>query len=169
VIRRLGFALIAIGGILLVAGLLGGALSGKGDAGNAAAPAVSAPTSHAPTATSGPDMARFVKDLAYAFRTGDSEFLFNNLDSAVVDRYGADACRSYVAGLSDPTRRYVAGEPGEPSSWAYKSDGATTSVPDVVSVPVSGTADGRSISAEQHFALLADGTVAWFTDCGTRA
>ena len=165
--RKLGLTLVAVGCVLLVGGLLGGAMSGNSDESAGRSPQDI--TSVSPEATMTPTAAvtKFTAGLARAIRTHDVEFLFNNLDPVVIDRYGADACRAYVTGFVDPTRRYEAGDIGSPRSWIYESDGSSDTIPDVVLVAVTGTADGQPIATEQHFALLDDGTVAWFTDCGT--
>ncbi|HYU59035.1 MAG TPA: hypothetical protein VEO00_13450, partial [Actinomycetota bacterium] len=114
------------------------------------------PTSPTPTATEttvAPEeetAQQFTADLARAIQTGDEAFLFERLGQATIARYGEEACRTYAAGIHDPTRAYTVTDVGEPAPWDYVTDGLTTTVPDVVAVAVTGTAEGQPFKGHLH-------------------
>ena len=120
-------------------------------------------------AVDGEALAReFVADFEMAQGTTDVEFLFGSLDELVVERYGAEQCRAYVAltagSISEPTVNGVAG----PRSFTYTTDGLETGVADIWSVDLSFLANGEPTSVEFNLHLV-DGEIRWFTDCGEPA
>ena len=102
--------------------------------------------------------------LGVAHATGDAGALFDRLDAATIDRYGADQCRAYlestVGSLEDPVVQSAVAQ-----AWDYPTDGATTAVPDAWTATIDVTLNGQRQTLDTHVRI--DGGVAtWFTDCG---
>jgi hypothetical protein len=175
---------LAIG--LMVAGVLAAAGGAVGIATNnggstqvvsSASPTGSVPVSPAPvpsaslSPTPSPSAAAetvqaFLPLFAAAFRSGDSAFLLAHLHPAVITLYGQQQCETYTGTLTDPTRAYRITSVSAPGTYAYSPDGRSIQVPDVLTVRVRQTAYGQKVSGPIHLAVV-DGTVRWFTDCGT--
>lgn len=124
-------------------------------------------TGPGPTAAAGPTEApeAFVRTLAEALRAGDAGFLLDRLHPAVLDRYGAEACRSYVGGVSDPTFELTVQAVSEPGPYDWELDGVSTVIPDAVTVTVERTQGGGVTTQDMHIAPSGGGW-RWFTDCG---
>ena len=175
---------LAIG--LMVAGVLAAAGGAVGIATNnggstevvaSASPTGSVPVSPAPvpsgslSPTPSPSAAAetvraFLPLFAAAFRSGDAAFLLARLHPAVITLYGQRQCETYTATLTDPTRAYRITSVSAPGTYAYSPDGRSIRVPDVLTVRVRQTAHGQRVNGPIHLAIV-DGTVRWFTDCGT--
>jgi hypothetical protein len=112
-------------------------------------------------------VARFVRDLAEAIRTGNAAFLEEHLDPRVRVRYASADCTRYLAGIRQPTYQVeVLGVDG-PGPWNWETDGRSEAIPESFTVRVRLTQDGTSFTnAEAHF-VIGGGIVRWFTDCGT--
>lgn len=138
---------------------------------SASGESASPPPSVAPTPTPVPtlgeaDVRAFVEVLVTAIHDGDVDTMVANLHPAVKDRYGQDACRTAVAGFTDPTFEIEVLEVQEQAAWDYLTDGVTTTIPDAWAVPGNRSAGGQTIAFTFHFAPFGD-AVRWFTDCGT--
>lgn len=107
----------------------------------------------------------FVKALAAAFREGDTAFLVERLNPAVIAVYGVEQCTASIQ--PDPTRSFTVTSVSELEPYVYNPDGlakeisggAYTVLADVVAG--GATATGR----ELHFAPVGR-RLTWFTDCG---
>jgi hypothetical protein len=112
------------------------------------------------------DVEAFIEAYNAAYRSGNVQTLFDNLHPAVLERYGAEACRTYLEQvIEEPVElELLQAEPLE--SWNWERDDRSTVVPNALAVLVNFTAQGQSEQREVHFALREDGTLAWFTDCG---
>ncbi len=81
-----------------------------------------------------------------------------------MDRYGADQCRAYLAGLQQELGLELR-EVGEAGPWSSETDGVALTIPEAIPVEVSRLDNGETIIQELHWAVV-DGRYEWFTDCG---
>jgi hypothetical protein len=112
------------------------------------------------------DAHAFFASFTHAIRTGDVAFLTARLDPAVIDRYGSSECGRAVRKLADPTEALRLVGVSGPTTYAYTSDGRTTTVADTYVFHVAGTAGGTTGPRDYHFSL-SGGTFHLFLDCGT--
>ena len=161
--------LIAVGAGAIVFGTLGLALGwGSSNGGNRhSAAAFSAPRAAAtPSASKTSEQpAAFVAAFVQALRSGDSTFLFDRLDPAVIARYGEQACRATVPGLFDSTAALTLRSTAGPRTFDYVSDNKSVAVPHVYTFTVDGVLGGQSATRHYHLALV-DGRFRTFFDCG---
>ncbi len=136
------------------------------------------PASQAPTASPTPvpatatpaptlgeaEVRAFVASLVAAIHAGDVETLLAGLHPATIDRYGQDACRTALAGFTDPTFGIEVLEVQDPAPWDYVTDGMTVTIPDAWAVPGNRSSGGTTVPFTFHFAPFGD-AVHWFTDC----
>jgi len=179
----LGLGLMAGGFLLLVIGVLRVANPPSAEPIPSAGPSASVATSMAPSPTvrATPTLAptptptpalgevevrAFVDDLVSAIQRGDVDFLVARLHPVVLDRYGEAACRAAVTTFIDPTFEVEVLEVLDQASWDYVTDERSTTIPDAWTVPANRSQGGVTAAVELHFAP-ADGTIRWFTDCGT--
>jgi hypothetical protein len=105
--------------------------------------------------------------LERAFQAGDGDVLFARLDPAVLDAYGADQCRDFLAAVKQTDVRLEVTDVGTPETWTYgERDGFEVRVHDAVPLEVTQTTPSGRSAIEAHVHLV-DGTFRWFTDCGT--
>jgi hypothetical protein len=126
-------------------------------------PSLSASPSPSPASET---VQEFLPLFAAAFRGGDAAFLLARLHPAVITLYGRQQCATYTATLTDATRAYRITSVSAPGTYTYSPDGRSIQVPDVLTVRVRQTAYGQKVTGPIHLAVV-DGTVRWFTDCGT--
>jgi len=107
---------------------------------------------------------QFIARLATAVRTGDTKFLFQRLNPAVIHRYGGSLCRGYLSTLKDPTRKLVVQHIGKPAPFVYASDGKSTTVPKTLAVTVESTFHGQKSTQTVHIAARGK-QLTWFTEC----
>jgi hypothetical protein len=107
----------------------------------------------------------FAEDLGAAFREGDTAFLLDRLNPAVIDVYGPRQCRGYLNGVQDPTREFDVRRVSEPEPYEYTPDGRSVPIPEAYTVIADITGGGETQRAEIHFAPV-DDVLTWFTDCG---
>ena len=171
---------LMVAGVLAAAGGAVGVATNNGGSSNVvatASPTGSVPVSPAPvpSASLSPSpspspaaesVQEFLPLFAAAFRGGDAAFLLTRLHPAVITLYGEKQCQTYTATLTDPTRAYRITSVSAPGTYAYTPDGRSIQVPDVLTVRVRQTAYGQRVTGPIHLAVV-DGTVRWFTDCGT--
>jgi hypothetical protein len=119
-----------------------------------------------PTLAADPtDIPAFVADLGRAIDRGSGRFLLAHLHPAVIDRYGARACRLYTSTTRlDGLSLEHLGSDG-PAAWDWVLDELTTAIPDAWTVTVVWRQPDLEEQREIHIAP-ADGTWRWFTDCG---
>jgi hypothetical protein len=123
------------------------------------------PTAAATRGADPADLPAFVTDLGDALDHGRGGFLFDHLHPAVIERYGAAACRSFTAtarvdGLS---LTYV--DSSGPAPWDWELDGLSTTIEDGWIVTVVWQQPGTNEQRDLHVAPH-DGAWRWFTDCG---
>jgi hypothetical protein len=155
---------IIVGAIVTVAGIAGAAADWGSS--SKAVVTVKPVSTIAPAAARPPESPlAFVARLNAAIKNHDAAFLYGRLHPAVIERYGETQCRTFVPQLND--RYATVGSGSQPAPYAYTSDGKTTEVPNVVSVPVRIIApDGTVTSSTLHTAQV-NGTYRYFVDCGT--
>jgi hypothetical protein len=107
---------------------------------------------------------QFLTKLAAAFRAGDTKFLVQRLNPAVIARYGTPLCRGYVSTLHDPTRKITVQQVGKPGPFDYASGGKSTTVPKTVAVTVQMTSHGQHNTQTVHIALHGK-RYSWFATC----
>ncbi|MBI2237467.1 MAG: hypothetical protein HYU54_02950 [Actinobacteria bacterium] len=177
--RRLaGLALIVVGALSVAVGALGIALdSGEGEASApspsptaspAGSPAASPAEATTPPATPSPEvesLEEFLRAFARAFRTGEEDFLLDRLHPAVIDLYGEEQCRAFVAGIQDRTAEFTQQSVEGPTVFRWKVDGSVTRVEDVLTVTITRIREGEETTQEIHLGIV-EGTLRWFTDCG---
>jgi hypothetical protein len=179
----LGLALIGVGIVLVVAALAGLLGSGEPDASaspsGSAAPSVSEEPTPSPTPTPAPtptplpslgasDVEAFIPQLTAAINVGNVAFLVENLHPATLERYGEAACRAQVPTFTNPDFAVEILDVADQAPWDYVTDEISTTIPDAweVSGNLTVSADVPAQPQLFHFAPF-DGTVRWFTDCGT--
>jgi len=98
-------------------------------------------------------------------RNGAADALFDALHPAVLQVYGADACRAYLGTLSDSTFAIEAGSISGPLDWTWQTDGKAVAVTDAYAISGMVTSAGKTSASTFHVAI-AQGATRWFTDCG---
>jgi hypothetical protein len=151
--RLLGAVGVVLGGASTLIGILGLAL-GWGSSTAPAARASSHLTAEAP--------ATFFTTFLAALKNGDHTYLYSRLDAAVIGRYGSAQCQTWVTHLH-PLEAYQLLTVSRPMTFAYTTDGLTSSVPNVYFFTARGPTSGIQTF---HFARVS-GRFHFFTDCGT--
>jgi hypothetical protein len=151
--------------LLVAAALVGVALVGTLVLREAPAPAHAAHAAPASPVASTDGAAELVAHLVAATRDGRADVLLDRLHPAVIERYGVDACRSYLSAAGVFPLDLTAREATAASRWTWETDGVRADVTDVVLVEVSRVINGETVLQELHLAR-ADGSLGWFTDCG---
>ena len=98
---------------------------------------------------------------------GDANTLFDLLDPRVLDRYGADQCRTYLDGVVGSLTEVELLD-GRRQPYEYPTDGLTAPPFEAWNVDIEATVLGAD---RQMFNLNLseggpNGEIAWFTDCG---
>lgn len=99
-----------------------------------------------------------------ALAAQDVEFLYDRLAPAVIERYGADQCRTYLDSLPPQDLDLTIVDVAGPAAWEWTTDDVVTTVPDTYTVTLERTVDGETSEIEAH--VVRDDLVRWFTDCG---
>lgn len=128
--------------------------------------AVTPPSGSTTTSVAAETPEEFLTALAAAFRNGDTTFLYDRLHSAVIDRYGEQACRLDIATATDPTAKIDVIRVEGTADYSWTSDGQTTVIPDTVSVRVTRVSRGVTVETVVHMTPV-DGRFRWFTDCNS--
>jgi hypothetical protein len=102
--------------------------------------------------------------LVPAWRVGDDETLMALLHPTVIEAYGRNACRSYIATLVDPTFDMEIEEIDDPATWTVTLAGEEYDIPDTNTVRLYLTEEGARKPVELHFADV-DGGFYWFSPC----
>ncbi|MGH3650673.1 MAG: hypothetical protein ACRDU9_08185 [Acidimicrobiia bacterium] len=184
--RAIGWALIGLGAVSLLAGVIGLA-SGKSTSDVGAADTTVPITSSATTtttvsttstsATSTTSMMatttttvpvetaeEFVAAFAAAVDADDADFLFSRLHPVVVEIHGEELCRAWIAeeivALSDYR---LTAEPSAPARQLIQTPAGEREV-DVISAPVSFTFQGESFETTATLSLV-DGVMHWLGEC----
>jgi hypothetical protein len=93
-------------------------------------------------------------------------FLFERLHAAVLERYGEEACRTFLEGFQGESLEFETVSVTGPAPWDWETDGQSTTIEEAWTVVVDQVSDGEESRREIHLALAEEGEVAWFTDCG---
>jgi len=108
----------------------------------------------------------FVTVFNAAFQDKNVDHLYQLLHPEVIDLYGEESCRAYLAGIVEtPTSLeyidayYVGG-------WNFERDGTVIPVDFAYAVFANFTSNEQTIQQELHLTLPGDDSVRWFTDCG---
>jgi hypothetical protein len=109
---------------------------------------------------------RFLNELDKAVREGNTDFRVGRLHPAVIERYGEQQCRDFLAMQVDKTRRDRVKRVGKPESFEYATDSDTVTIPDSIPVQVRNTSKGKKGDRNLHLARV-NGQLAYFIDCGT--
>jgi hypothetical protein len=119
----------------------------------------------ASTTTAGPaaeTVADFVVAFAAAIDAGDTDYLVARLHPVVVDLYGEEACRAFIAAEILALEGYhLVGPPQGPQVGSV----GEYEVPDYYTATAAFGYQGGSFETPASFALV-DGEVRWFTECG---
>ena len=107
----------------------------------------------------------FLNELDTAVREGNIDLRIARLNPAVVDRYGEQQCRDFLAGQEDNTRRDRVKSVGKPEPFEYATDKQTVTVPDALPVKVRATIKGKKGDRNIHLARV-NGQLTYFIDCG---
>lgn len=110
----------------------------------------------------------FLADLATALQEGDARFLFDRLNPAVIEVYGADQCRTHTRGLQDPSSTFDIVRISDLEPYDYNPDGLTVTIPEAYTVTADITGTEGTSRGQVHVAPD-DGLITWFTDCGDPA
>lgn len=156
--------LLAIGGALVAIGGVGLATV-EDDEGVAAPTTTTSTLEITSTTTSAETSEAFLEVLATAIRSGDERTLFDRLHPAVLERFGAEACRVHLAAFEDPTVAFAVVSVSEPAVYAWTTTNQTTAVPDTLTVDVDVVRRGEASRAAIHLGQLGK-RLSWFTDCG---
>jgi hypothetical protein len=107
----------------------------------------------------------FYERYTEAMHSQEVGFLYDRLHPVVIERYGAEACQSYLQTILDPGFDIGVEGVGDLGPWIYEMDDRSTQIEDVFPVDVVLTSRGETKSFEVHLALMG-GKLYWFTDCG---
>jgi len=110
---------------------------------------------------------RFLNQLDAAVRRGDTDFRIARVNPAVIERYGEQQCRDFLAGQpQDKTRRDRVKRVGRPESFEYDTDNLSVTIADATPVLVRETRLGKKADRGLHLARV-NGELTYFIDCGT--
>jgi hypothetical protein len=150
--------LAVAGAVLTVAGVLGLAFGW-------ASSSTTSVQSSAPASAATESPQAFLGSFTAALRSGDRSFLFDHLHPAVIARYGAAQCQTFIPKLFDPSASLQVVSVAGPASYDYATDGRSTQIPRTYTITVTGTVAGRSGPRDYHWAMVA-GRFRIFADCG---
>ena len=109
---------------------------------------------------------RFLNQRNAAVRQGNTDLRVAKLNTAVIQRYGEQQCRDFLAGQpADKTRRDRVKQVGKPESFEYDTDNLSVTIPDAIPVLVRETRLGKKSDRDLHLAP-ANGGLTYFIDCG---
>lgn len=154
---------------MMAAGLLTAAAGGAGlvlaDAGRPAAIQTPGP-SPSPTPSAEELINEFFAVFGEAFGNGNTAFLFERLHPEVLNLYVESQCRTFLESIRGG-RTFEILEIHPPGPWNYgEREGREIIIEEAVQVDLIQRLDGREDRIESHV-VIDDGTVRWFTDCGT--
>jgi hypothetical protein len=112
------------------------------------------------------EVTTFLDGLAHDIATGNIDQELAALNPAVVQRYGDDQCRSFLATLTDPTAAFTVKEVTGPESFDYAGNGLTTTVPNTFYADVTAISHGQAVDQTVHVAR-ANNALSFFAACGT--
>jgi hypothetical protein len=107
----------------------------------------------------------FLNELDTAVREGNTDLRVARLNPAVIERYGEQQCRDFLAGQQDATRKDKVKKVGKPESFEYATDNQSATVADALPVQVRATIKGKKGDRNIHLARV-NGQLTYFIDCG---
>lgn len=122
-------------------------------------------TSTSPTTTIPAEtVEEFVETFDASLETDDESFLFDRLHPVVIEGYGEELCREWIAREIVELSDYrLTGEPEGPEPRTVQTPQGEREI-DLISAPVSFTFQGQSFEATAGFSLV-DGLVHWVGEC----
>jgi hypothetical protein len=111
------------------------------------------------------EVQQFLDELDAAEREGNTDVRFGRLNPAVIERYGEDQCRTFIAGQQDKSRRDKVERVGKPRPYAYATDNLSVTVPDTLPVFVRATIKKKKGERNLNLARV-NGQLTYFIDCG---
>lgn len=108
----------------------------------------------------------FLAALAGALRVGNTQFLFDRLNPAVLHINGSATCRRYLSTLKDSTAHIKVLGIGSTGPYLYKSRGKSATVAGTTTVSVLETLHGVTGVTAVHVSKH-DGHYTWLTSCQT--
>jgi hypothetical protein len=171
-VRRQRAAVIAVGVVIALIGVLGLVLDWGGSSTSTAAPkskAKSGSSTSSPSAASSSVAEETPEEFFALFTTavknGDTAFLAARAHPAVIERYGEAQCAAFMTNLVDPTVNLHLVSVSKPENFDYASDGKSTIIPDTITFHVDGSNSSSSGPRDFHYARV-EGKFRIFVDCG---
>ena len=106
----------------------------------------------------------FINDFNYAMQNGGTEWLYDHLHPAVLERYDTDACLIYLERTVQPEFEIDVIELYGPAVWSWDVDGLTLDIEGAYTADSLLTIKGNTAQSDVHFALVND-QFRWFTTC----
>jgi hypothetical protein len=111
------------------------------------------------------EVKKFLNELSAAVRNNDVAFRLAHLHPAVIERYGEQQCRDFLAAAPDATRRDRVKKVGKPEPYVYATDKAAATIPESLPVLTKETNKGKKGDRNIHLARV-NGQLTYFIDCG---
>jgi hypothetical protein len=111
---------------------------------------------------------KFLDKLNAAVRKGQTDVRVALLHPAVIERYGEQQCRDFLATpeAQDTTRKDKVQRVDKPKPFEFTTDDGALPIPNAQFVLVQETYQGKKSRRELHLARV-DGEYRYFIDCGT--
>lgn len=97
---------------------------------------------------------------------GDWEEMVDLLHPAVLERYGGEACQSYLSSAVNPEVELEVLSVTDFGTWMWSMDDVTSEISQTFTAQVRVHIGQDTAEQEVHAAFRPDGTLGWFTDCG---
>ena len=127
-------------------------------------PSVTPPGNDPPTgAEASAAIVSFLEEFDAAYRAGDSAFLLDHLDPAVIAAYSRSACRDSIESFARSDFATKVDSVSEPAVWTFKPENGQSTIISVAYV-VTGerTRAGRTTPLSMHLSFD-EGTFYWFS------
>jgi hypothetical protein len=110
---------------------------------------------------------KFLDKLDRAVRKGDIDFRVARLHPVVIERYGEQQCRDFLASpqAQDPSRKDKVKRVDKPKPFNFTTDDGAIPVPNAQFILVTETYQKKKSQRELHLARV-DGEYRYFIDCG---
>jgi hypothetical protein len=112
------------------------------------------------------EISAFYSLLSSAHHFRDAEGMLSMLHTAVIDRYGRDACLAHINATMEPEILYKPHEAVKDANWNWVLDGKSTTIAEAYDVYVIALTEDGENPQNRHLARKPDGSLGWFTDCG---
>jgi hypothetical protein len=111
------------------------------------------------------EVQKFLNQISAAVRNNDVDFRLAHLHPTVIERYGEQQCRDFLAGQQDMTRKDKVKKVGKPETYEYATDKVSATIPESLPVLTKETNKGKKGDRNIHLAR-ANGQLTYFIDCG---